>query len=228
MPDAEHLMEPEAYALGALEPEEMAAGARHLAGCEHCTREVERFAAVAALLPHALDDARAGGAAGNAPRRAPGRWAWGLLAAASLAGLISGGKTAIGGMRDRDMVAAQGAVVRMIAERPMRETPLKPMSPLAGDAHATLMVGRANGMETAVVVSALPPAPPHMTYNLWYERGGEGRPGPQLIPMDGGTAVCVVAGDLAEQYDHVGIVLMGEGKHTMLFSASTAAARSPA
>jgi hypothetical protein len=44
----------EGYALGALDRDEAAAVARHLAGCESCRRELRRYEDVAAALPAAL------------------------------------------------------------------------------------------------------------------------------------------------------------------------------
>ncbi|HVA38828.1 MAG TPA: hypothetical protein VNJ51_14570 [Candidatus Dormibacteraeota bacterium] len=220
MPDVEHIPEPEAYALGALEPSEMAAAARHLADCPLCASEVEHFARVASLLPYALGEP--GSADRHSPRALrPGtRWIWGLLAAASIAALIWGGSFALSGMRDRNVADAERTVVSMIATRPQRELALQPMSPAARSSHAMLMVGEAGGMKTAIVVSHLPPAPARMSYRLWYEHSGHGGAGPALMSLPDGTMVCVVPGDLSQRYDRVGIVLMGDGHHELLFDAA--------
>ncbi|TAM78452.1 hypothetical protein EPN44_00370 [bacterium] len=220
MSELEHIAEPEAYALGALEPDDMAAGARHSAECQACTDEVERYARVAALLPYALEESAA------TYRRRGRFWGWGLLAAASLAAILWGGQTALRGNHERAISAAERTVVQMIAARPEREVSLHPMSPTVANARATLMVGRADGMKTAVVVSALPPPPPHMTYHLWYQSNGSEQAGPQLMRLPNGTSVCVVAGDVRTRYERVGIVLMGEGRHEMLFDAPLSKASS--
>jgi anti-sigma-K factor RskA/putative zinc finger protein len=47
----------EGYALGALDRDEAAAVARHLAGCESCRRELRRYEDVAAALPAAVASA---------------------------------------------------------------------------------------------------------------------------------------------------------------------------
>ncbi|MDE2572025.1 MAG: hypothetical protein KGM44_05825 [bacterium] len=228
MSDLAHLREPEAFALGALDPDEMAAAAHHMAECAPCTREVEHFTAAAALLPYALDKPIHATSKFSSLCHARMPWAWGLLAAASLAAAIWGGQATLSGIHDRSVLAAERAVVQMIAARPLRETVLHPMSPVVESAQATLMVGHADGMKTAIVVSQLPPAPAHMSYRLWYQAAGQGAPGPQLMALPHGAAICVVPGDLADHYDHVGIVLMGEGKHTMLFDAPIRSGASPA
>lgn len=212
MSELEHIAEPEAYALGALEAEDMAAGARHVAECRACAGEVELYARVAALLPYALEESAAA-----QPRRR--LWSWGVLAAAALAALLWSGQAALRGNHERAVAAAEGTVMQMIAARPERQLAMHPMSPAAAHAHATLLVGRADGMKTVVVASALPPPPPHMTYHLWYQGNGNEQAGPQLMTLSSGTSVCVVAGDVRTRYERVGIVLMGEGRHEMLFDA---------
>jgi|SRR5579872_202308 len=220
MPDVEHLAEPESYALGVLEPEEMASAARHLAECSTCTREVERYARVAALLPYGLDDARATAAKVTPLRRMVKLSVWGMLTAACLAALIWSSMATIAAMHERTVIVAERTIVQMIATHPAMEKQLHPMLPAVANAHATLMVGHSGGMKTAVVVSQLPPAPPHMTYNLWYQSRGYGKPGPQLMALPDGTAICVVPYDVSQRYERVGIVLMGEGKHEMMFDAA--------
>lgn len=219
MPEVEHIQELEAYALGSLEPAEMAAGARHLAECPACTREVERFGRVAALLPYALEESASSPPTRTALPHNVRTWSWGLLAAAVLAALLWSGDIAIRSMHERDVVAAERTVVRLVASRPEREVAFHPMSPKVGAARATLMVGHAGGMMSVVVISHLPPAPAHMTYNLWYEDRGRSGPGPQVMELADGTGLCIVPGDLAKDHGHIGIVLMGEGKHEMLFEA---------
>lgn len=172
-----------AYALNALSPDEARRFERHLKTCARCRAELDAlrdgaaalaFAAPAQPLPSLLRPRILGQVRAESPRQvrprphlAPARVlaaAATLAAAAALAWALSLSHELQHTRASRD--ASEG-VAAVLAQRDVRFVPLK-------DANGTLAVAP-NG-QSALLVSDLPPAGRHKTYEAWTINGGEPQP----------------------------------------------------
>lgn len=180
-----------AYALDALDPDEVVRFEEHLRGCDRCRDEVAALSQAAGALAYAveappppgdlrdriLDAARAERAAGVVPlrphRHRPVFGPGGVVAAATAvaAALVLGLWAA---SLDRDLAAERDAAASREAALAIAADPAAARHTLTGDARGTVVVapdGRA-----ALLVSSLPAAPHGHTYEAWVIEGDTPRP----------------------------------------------------
>jgi len=203
-----------AYALDALDPDEMRTAEAHFSVCEECRRELASLREATALLvegaprsapPAALRD-RVLGAAQPARRLAarprPWPWAWTGWAAAALAVVVLGSvslslERRVAAMRGE--AAAEARLLSLLAS-PSAET-VELAGTTAGSARLVFAPGRAGGV---LVVSGLPDPGGRSIYQLWLisrarpESAGVFRP-------SGGTATLVPVDANVSRYRAVAI-----------------------
>jgi hypothetical protein len=215
--EADELLE--AYALGALEPEERADVERHLAGCPACrarARELEAvahrlpqaLAAVSALEPPAGLEARVLGGLPRESERPSGRRRLRVRPAAQaalavLALLLVGGSVismqlALG--RERDL---RSRLSRIIGEQPIVfevvDSPrtvkriLRPASPRFADSYGKLYT-RPDFREAVSFGARLPALPEGRAYHLWLTSAGRTRLA-GVLTIRAGFGLLVVRGD---------------------------------
>ncbi|WP_406010656.1 anti-sigma factor [Streptomyces sp. NBC_00637] len=222
-----------AYALHALEDDERAAFARHLAGCEPCAREVEEFTATAARLGLAVSLRpapgtreqvlrRIAGVRQATPARAPwdrserrARRAWWasrwVLAACLAATAALGGTTVWQYQRAEDARAVAGRSERASAEL---------SAVLAAPDTRSRTVRLADGAEATVVVSAsldravflaagMAEPPGGKVYQLWFDEQGVMRDAGLMDPRR--TSQAVVLRGTVDDASRVGITVEPAG-----------------
>ncbi|MBO9520050.1 MAG: anti-sigma factor [Nocardioidaceae bacterium] len=167
-----------AYAVDALDDEERARFAEHLAACPSCQREVAELREAAARLPQpvappaALRDrvlAEIGTVRPLPPptpetRTRPRRWTRALAAAATVAALAGGGAV----LWDQTRTSStQSPEDRVIQARDAAAVSVD----LADGASATVYLSRSEG-RVAIVTRHLPAAPTGRVYQLWLQKDG--------------------------------------------------------
>jgi hypothetical protein len=209
----------EAYALGALEPDERADVERHLAGCPECRARARELEAAAHRLPQALAAASplelpgdlerrvlAGALAEPEPPPARGRFRLRRRVQAALAGfalvLVAGSvismQLALG--RERDL---RSRLTRIVGEQPIVfevvDSPktikrnLRPASPDFTRSYGKLYTRP--DLREAVAMSARLPVPPEgRAYHLWLTSGGRTRLA-GVLTLRNGFGLLVVKGD---------------------------------
>jgi hypothetical protein len=208
----------EAYALGALEPDERADVERHLAGCPECRARVRELEAAAHRLPQALAAASPleppahlerrvlAGAAEADGSRERGRFRVRRRLQAALAGLavllVAGSvismQLALG--RERDLrsrltrIVGQQPIVFEVVDSPRTvKRLLRPASPGFTDSYGKLYTRP--DLREAVAMSARLPAPPEgRAYHLWLTSGGRTRLA-GVLALRQGFGFLVVKGD---------------------------------
>lgn len=210
-----------AYALHALPPDEQAFFERHVSVCGACHREVDEFAATAALLAsqpaetppahmrqrvlHRVDVIRQAPPVrqGARPVQRSGRRLLETLLASVAAGLavallvLSGVTVAINERLGELEAAAPTPVVddRALA---VLAAPDAETRQLAADAGTTARFVSSPGLDAGVFVAHdLAPLAPDSTYELWLFHDGTPVPATVFDPDDRGRALTVVEGSVA-------------------------------
>lgn len=185
-----------AYALGALEPDEVDAVERHLEHCPHCRARAEEARATAAQLLLA------------APLVEPPP----SLRARTLDRIRAEAAGHARGDPERDGVASANAVTRLLrsvfggppeerhdADRVLRELLTDPACviwPVAGTDNAPGAGGRLVGVpgrhEAVLVTNGLAPSVRGQEYQVWFLRGGKPQPNALFTVGHGGHGVRVV------------------------------------
>jgi anti-sigma-K factor RskA len=187
------------YALGALEPAEARAFARHMRSCAVCRDEVAALAPVLGALPscvpreevdpalrrRVMHAVRSEPKASSSPARRPWRFPW--LPWPALSGSA---------LRGPGVVAALAVAVTLVVvvaagslgSRGSHEPPLI----RASVGHAQLQIAGGRG---ELIVDHLPSAPPGRVYELWLQRGNRPpAPGTLFEVTSRGTAVLGLPG----------------------------------
>ena len=232
--EAEELLE--AYALGALEPEERADVERHVAGCAECRARVRELEAAAHRLPQALAAASPLEPPGDLERRvlaaaaepvppARGRLLLRRRVQAALAGLalllVAGSvismQLALG--RERDLrsrltrIVGQQPIVFEVVDSPQTvRRLLRPASPGFASSYGKLYTRP--DLREAVAMSARLPAPPEgRSYHLWLTSGGRTRLA-GVLALRQGFGFLVVQGDRpGPAFERAELTLQAPGGH---------------
>ena len=180
------------FLLGALEPAEARAFARHMRSCAVCRDEVAALAPVLDVLPscvpryevtpalrrglmHVVRSEPKVSSAGNTRLARTSRLSWpALLRPAAVAGL------------------ALAVTLTVVIAAGWHGSPPRVIQASAGDAQLQIAGGRGE-----LIVDHLPPAPPDRIYELWLQRGTRA-PAPSTLfeVTSRGTAVLGVAGGM--------------------------------
>jgi anti-sigma-K factor RskA len=199
-----------AYALGALDRDELREAEAHLAGAgphEGCLEALEQARATATALAAALPairpplavwraiEARLGREPSRPRRSLLGPGGWAALAAAAAIAVLWVGERSAASRREAELsalraeTAIQRQVTSLLSSAGTRVVPLQPVPGRAGTATALLDLPGRRG----VLLSSLPAAPPGRDYQLWVLRGKEPPVPAGLLRVTGGQ---VVAGEL--------------------------------
>jgi anti-sigma-K factor RskA len=194
-----------AYVLGALDPEELEAFERHLAGCPLCRDDVAALGVVADSLPAAVTpvsappdlkqrimstvnaEARLLAAAGDHADRPPRTRSRRRLPSLSLspaAALAAAGALAAGLLIGGLAFSGQGGPAAHVQAASIDS---------AAEPHASAQVRRSRG-RVSLVVDQLAPPPPGRVYELWLKRPGQAPQANALFSLSSGTVA--VRGDL--------------------------------
>jgi len=185
------------YLLGALEPAEARAFARHMRNCAVCRDEIAALAPVLDVLPscvprhqvgvafrrrvmHAvLSEPKGSSVTLRRARRAP-LLSWPALRRPPIAAVALA------------LVAVAVIAVGSLVARGSRESPARAIRASVG--HAQLQIAGGRG---ELIVDHLPPAPPDRVYELWLQRGNR-PPAPSTLfeVTSRGTAVLGVPGEV--------------------------------
>ncbi len=190
----------EAYALGALDPDDGQRFGAHLASCERCSADLASYVPVLNALrqmPQAIAPPVPSVAAAAARRRIPLLPFAYAAAAAVLLALGGGLYRATQPQTDSMLMTVAG----MMADGPRQVA-------LTGtDVRGRLIVGR-RGRRTAVIVRGLSPAPSGFAYRVWFE-GDRSRLLGALTPARNGLEVLIVDGNQLSDVRSVVVELDG-------------------
>ena len=186
----------EAYALGALDPDEATVFEDHLHTCERCRSELASFA----VVRHALDTIElpppmrlppAVGRFGGERKFAP--WWRNLAVAASLA-IVAGGAFAGGVIRGHAEDAPEVAVSGMVAGA------VEDFRADRGGAHLRVLVGP-HREQTAIVLAGLPTPSAGRGYQVWINGQSPG----MLRRARNGVETLILSGDRVSQAYRIGV-----------------------
>jgi Putative zinc-finger len=178
----------EAYALGALDPEDEQRFGAHLGTCERCSTDLASYVPVINALRHMPHPVPPPVPSVSAPAIAARRrfpllpFAYAAAAAVLLA--LGGGLYRVMTPQSDSMLMT---VAGMMADGP-RQVALT-----GSDVRGRVIVGR-RGRRTAVIVRGLSPAPAGFAYRVWFE-GGRSRLLGSLTPARNGLEVLLVDGN---------------------------------
>jgi hypothetical protein len=228
----------EAYALGALEPEERADVERHLAGCADCRARVRELEAAAHRLPQALAavspleppaDLERRVLAGVRAEPPPGRSrrrvrprpraqvALAGLALVLVVGSAVGMQLALG--RERDLrgrlarIAGQQAIVFEVVDSPQTvRRILRPAQPRFGRSYGKLYT-RPDLREAVAIAARLPAAPEGRAYHLWLTSAGRTRLAGTLTLRNGFGLLVVNEDRPGPAFERAELTLQAPGAH---------------
>lgn len=207
-----------AYALDALDADELASFERHLATCEVCRHELDGFAATAALLGSAAAEPAPPALRARLadlvdvtrqlpPVRRPGRPRLGLRrrlrrVLAAVAAVLAVALMALGGAAARlqgrvadleaqvDDLSGDAGLAGVLAAPDLRQIALQ-----GADANVRLLWSP--GQDRGVLVAdGLPALPPSRAYELWLYHQGTPRPALLFVPDRDGTVAAEVTAPL--------------------------------